>query len=96
MFTFSEEHFQYLKKQKIEKRWIHFGRISIILLFLLLWELLARLSIINPFLYSFFLIILYYRKIAIILLYNIRVLRSYNLPFYNSLYFDITLYYTIV
>lgn len=52
MFTFSEEHFQYLKKQKIEKRWIHFGRISIILFFLLLWELLARLSIINPFLYS--------------------------------------------
>ena len=52
MSTFSEEHFQYLKKQKIENRWIHFGRISIILLFLLSWEVLVRLSLLNSFLYS--------------------------------------------
>lgn len=52
MSTFSEEHNNYLKKIKKEKRNILITQIAIILILLLFWELLARLEIINTFLYS--------------------------------------------
>lgn len=52
MSTFSKEHIDYLKKNKKQKRNILFTQISIIIILLLLWELLAQLNIINTFLYS--------------------------------------------
>ena len=52
MFTYSEEHLRYLKKQKREKRLVCFFRFLIIVLFLLTWELLSRLELINTFLSS--------------------------------------------
>ena len=52
MFTFSEEHIAFLKKEKREKRIVFVGKISIILFFLILWEVLAQKNIINTFLYS--------------------------------------------
>lgn len=48
----SNEHILFLKKIKKEKRIIRFFRVSIILIFILMWELFARLEIINTFLYS--------------------------------------------
>ena len=52
MSTFSEEHIKYLKKIKKDKRKVLITQISIIGIFLILWELLAQLNIINTFLYS--------------------------------------------
>ena len=52
MFTYSEEHLRYLKKQKREKRLVCFFRFLIIVLFLLIWELLSKLELINTFLSS--------------------------------------------
>ena len=49
---YSKEHIKYLKKQKKEKLIVTFFRIFIILLFLILWEILAKKEIINPFLTS--------------------------------------------
>ncbi len=48
----SNEHILFLKKRKKEKRLIRFFRVSIILAFVLMWELFAELKIINTFLYS--------------------------------------------
>ncbi len=48
----SNEHILFLKRRKKEKRIIRFFRVSIILTFILMWELFARLEIINTFLYS--------------------------------------------
>lgn len=48
----SSEHILFLKKRKKEKRIIRFFRVSIILVFILMWELFAKLEIINTFLYS--------------------------------------------
>ncbi len=52
MSTFSQEHIEYLKKRKKEKRNILITQISIITIILVIWELLAQLEIINTFLYS--------------------------------------------
>lgn len=52
MSTYSEEHIKYLKKQKTEKRIIFFFRLLIIICFLVAWELLSRLELINTFLSS--------------------------------------------
>ncbi|MCI8460942.1 MAG: ABC transporter permease subunit, partial [Bacilli bacterium] len=52
MFTFSNEHYDYLKKIKKEKQIIFFFRILIVILFMFVWEVLAQNSIINTFLFS--------------------------------------------
>lgn len=49
---FSEEHERYLKKEEKEKSIILFFKVFILTLFLLMWELLAKLEILNPFLTS--------------------------------------------
>lgn len=52
MNTYSDEHKTYLKKLKKEKIIVLLLRLSIILVFLLLWEILAKGNIINSFLSS--------------------------------------------
>ena len=52
MSTYSKEHIEYLKKQKREKRFVCFFRLLIIIVFLIAWELLSRLELINTFLSS--------------------------------------------
>ena len=52
MQTFSQEHLNYLKHENNNKKIIIIIQISIILIFLILWELLSRFNIINSFLYS--------------------------------------------
>lgn len=49
---YSVEHQKYLKKVKRTRHTILFFRIFLVLFFLILWELLARMEIINPFLTS--------------------------------------------
>ena len=48
----SDEHKKYLKLLKKEKITVSFFRISIILLFIILWEIFSKYKIINTFLYS--------------------------------------------
>lgn len=52
MSTFSNDHKLFLKKRKQEKIKIRATQISIIVIFLIVWELLAHFEIINTFLYS--------------------------------------------
>ena len=52
MYTYSLEHINYLKKLRREKIIINIFRISIIFLFFIIWELLARFNLINTFLFS--------------------------------------------
>lgn len=52
MYTFSKEHIDFLKKRKRRKYLIRLTQISILSVFLILWELFAHLEIINTFLYS--------------------------------------------
>ena len=52
MSTFSSEHKLYLKKLKKEKLLIKITQISIIIGFLVVWELLAHYEVINTFLFS--------------------------------------------
>lgn len=52
MYTYSLEHINYINKLKREKIFITIIRILIILIFIIIWELLARLNIINTFLFS--------------------------------------------
>lgn len=52
MSTYSQEHKQYLKNLKKEKIIISIFRFLIVVLFLLAWELLAKLKMINTFLFS--------------------------------------------
>lgn len=52
MFTYSLEHINFLKKIKRENISISIIRLLIIISFLITWELLARFSIINTFLFS--------------------------------------------
>ena len=49
---YSKEHKKYLKKIKKEKVIVTFFRIFIIIFFIIMWEVLARNEIINPFLTS--------------------------------------------
>ena len=48
----SEERKQYIKSKKREKRIIHITQISVLVIFLVLWEVLARLNIIDSFIVS--------------------------------------------
>ena len=52
MSTFSKEHNDYLKRKKKEKFFIHFTQIIIVIFLFTIWEILAKLNIINTFLYS--------------------------------------------
>lgn len=52
MSIYSKEHLEYLKKEKINKILVHLTQFIIILLFFGIWELFAKLEIINTFLYS--------------------------------------------
>lgn len=52
MYTYSMEHINYLKKLKRERILISILRISILFIFIIIWELLARFNLINTFLYS--------------------------------------------
>ncbi len=52
MLKMSKEHILFLKEKKKEKRMIHSFRILIFLTFLFLWELLTRINLLNPFLFS--------------------------------------------
>ena len=52
MSTYSEEHKAFLKKIKREKLTIGISRASIIIFFLVIWEILARFNLINTFLSS--------------------------------------------
>ena len=52
MSTYSDEHLMYLKKKRRERVIVHTIRISIILLFLIVWEFLARFEMIDTFLSS--------------------------------------------
>ena len=52
MYTYSEEHKKFLKEQKINNIIVFIFRFLIILLFMITWEFLSYIKIINPFLYS--------------------------------------------
>ena len=52
MSTYSLEHVKFLKKIKLRKCLIYITQLSIIVFLFLIWELLARLNIINTFLFS--------------------------------------------
>lgn len=49
---FSKAHYDYLKKHKTKKLIILFAQISILLIFILAWELLTRYEIISSFFFS--------------------------------------------
>lgn len=53
MLAFSEEHKKYLKKIQKDKIFVTMWRFIIIVIFLVLWEVLARYKIINAFLFSY-------------------------------------------
>ena len=48
----SEERKKYINSKKREKRIIHITQISVLVIFLVLWEVLARLNIIDSFIMS--------------------------------------------
>lgn len=52
MSIYSEEHKLFLKRIKKEKIMVHLTQITIIILLFFIWELLAKLNVINTFLYS--------------------------------------------
>lgn len=52
MFSYSKEHKEYIDGIKRKKRIIVFFRCFILILFLIIWELLARMEVINTFLSS--------------------------------------------
>lgn len=52
MYTYSKEHLDFLQKKKRKKHVILFLQIIIIMAFLVIWEILAKLKIINTFLFS--------------------------------------------
>ena len=52
MYTYSEEHNNYLKKKKQEKIIVKIFQFLIIILFLILWEFFAHFNLINTFLLS--------------------------------------------
>ena len=52
MSTYSKEHESYLKKERKYKIKVLLSQLAIILLLFSIWELLARLNLINTFLYS--------------------------------------------
>ena len=58
MYTYSEEHNRFIKKEKRFKSLVHLSQILIIILLFSLWQILANIDIINTFLYSSPLLIL--------------------------------------
>ena len=52
MYTYSEEHKKFLSKIKKERIIVTSFQIAIVLIFLIIWETLARLGLINTFLSS--------------------------------------------
>ena len=52
MSIYSKEHLDYLKKERKKKVLVHLTQLLIIILLFSIWELLAKLDIINTFLYS--------------------------------------------
>lgn len=48
----SKEQKEYLRKYKINKSLILFGQVLIIISFFVIWELLSRYEVINPFIFS--------------------------------------------
>ena len=52
MYTYSEEHKQFLNRIKKNKLLINIFRIFIVILFIFIWELLSSYKIINTFLFS--------------------------------------------
>ena len=52
MLMYSEEHLLYLKKNKRKKIITKVAQLSIIIIFLLTWQLLANFTVINTFLFS--------------------------------------------
>ena len=52
MYTYSEEHVNFLKKTKKRKCLIYVSQASIIIVLFLIWEFLNRLGLINNFLFS--------------------------------------------
>ena len=58
MYTYSEEHNRFIKKEKRFKSFVHLSQIFIIILLFSIWQILANKDIINTFLYSSPLLIL--------------------------------------
>ena len=52
MKTYSQEHLEFLKKEKRKKTLVYITQIAIILFLLIIWEVLSKLGIINTFLFS--------------------------------------------
>lgn len=52
MSTYSKEHIDYLKKERKFKLLVHLTQVLIIIFLFVIWEILAKLNIINTFLYS--------------------------------------------
>lgn len=50
--NYSKEHIEYVKKVKRKKHLVTFAQISLLILFFLLWEVLARYKVIDSFLVS--------------------------------------------
>ena len=48
----SKEHLEYLKSEKKNKLVIITSRLLILIIFIIIWELLSSLNLINTFLYS--------------------------------------------
>ena len=53
MYTYSNEHKQFLNKIKKNKILINTFRIFIVVLFIFIWEILSNFNIINTFLANF-------------------------------------------
>lgn len=49
---YSKEHIFFIKKIKLEKRLVRFFQFSIVVLFIIIWQILADLNIINTFIFS--------------------------------------------
>ena len=52
MYTYSQEHINYLKKERKLRILTHFTQIILIIILFSIWEILAKTNLINPFLYS--------------------------------------------
>ena len=49
---YSKDHLNFIKKLKKEKRKVKFFQLFIIIFFIILWQILADLNIINTFIFS--------------------------------------------
>lgn len=81
--TFSEEHLQYFKKAKIRSIKIRASQAAILILFFVIWEVSARLKLIDPFLVS---------QPSRMFSYGIKLIREGNL----FIHIYVTTYETII